>query len=150
MDYNKIIFEELNYDNLDLIRVWKNSNKQFFFNQLEIEIQDQLNWFEKFKKIDTNTMLLIKFDDNYIGCIGARIINSNWDIFNVMNINKDYSGKGIMSYSLIKLFQKLRLIRNIPITAKVLKSNKNINWYLKNNFEIINSDNDYFLIRHKL
>ena len=150
MDYNKIIFEELNYDNLDLIRVWKNSNKQFFFNQLEIEIQDQLNWFEKFKKIDTNTMLLIKFDDNYIGCIGARIINSNWDIFNVMNINKDYSGKGIMSYTLIKLFQKLRLIRNIPITAKVLKSNKNINWYLKNNFEIINSDNDYFLIRHKL
>ena len=67
-----------------------------------------------------------------------------------MNINKDYAGKGIMSYSLFKLFQKLTLIRNIPITAKVLKTNKNINWYLKNNFEIINSENDYFSIKYKL
>ena len=150
MDYDKIIFEELNYNNLDLIRVWKNRNKQFFFNQLEIEVQDHLNWFEKFKKVNTNTMVLIKFDEKYIGCIGARIINSKWDIFNVMNINKDYAGKGIMSYSLFKLFQKLTLIRNIPITAKVLKTNKNINWYLKNNFEIINSENDYFSIKYKL
>ena len=55
-----------------------------------------------------------------------------------------------MSYYLYKLFQKLTLIINNTITAKVLKTNKNINWYLKNNFEIINSENDYFSIKYKL
>jgi len=148
MIIENIEFEKLDETNFHLLMEWKNRNKEFFFNKRDISMKQHIEWFDNFKKDENNLMFLIKYDSEYIGSIGARIIDSKWDIFNVMNINSFNKGMGIMSFSLHEIIKKIRLLKRLPVTAKVLNTNKNLNWYLKNNFIISDEFPKFFLIKY--
>ncbi|MDC1010446.1 GNAT family N-acetyltransferase [Flavobacteriaceae bacterium] len=135
---------------IEKLRIWKNLNKEYFFLKKDITGKEQINWYKNtYLKETNNQIFIIKYQNIRIGTLGYRLNNNCWDIYNVMNINDELKGKGIMSIALIKLIHYLKEQRNIDIVAKVLITNNNIIWYLKNNFKITSKNKESYQVTYK-
>ena len=53
-----------------------------------------------------------------------------------------------MQTSLKELIKFIKMKKNLDFKAKVLNSNQNLNWYLKNNFKVIDKNIDYTNIKY--
>jgi RimJ/RimL family protein N-acetyltransferase len=152
MKIKSIVFDKLEICGLtslelDLIRIWKNNNSQYFFKKNIISSNDQIKWFKKYSDTENDFMFIIKFENKKIGTIGIREYEGNWDIYNVILGEKEFGGKGFISEALNLIIEFAINKYNYDITARVLKSNKNIKWYIENNFQIIDEKNEYYLIK---
>lgn len=141
-----IILNSIQRDNIEKIRIWKNENKNSFFYKKDISQPEQLAWFKKYIKTADDCIFIIKYLTETVGCIGFRKIENDIDIYNVMLGENKYKSSGIMSKSLKLLCSYLISIYGCSISAKVIKDNAALNWYLKNNFSISIEEQDYFLI----
>ena len=145
----KIRLTPIKIDDIENLRIWKNIYKDFFFLKKEINKKDQKSWFENiYLKNKNDFMFIIYYKSQTIGTIGCRLINNYWDIYNVMNVNKDYKGKGIMSLALKLLISFMESKSNKDVTAKVLANNSNLKWYLKNNFNVVKEMGNYNFIKY--
>ena len=148
-DDKKIRLTPIKFDDIENLRIWKNSHKDFFFLKKEINKKDQKLWFEKiYLKNKNDFMFIIYYKSQIIGTIGCRLLDNYWDIYNVMNVNKDYKGKGIMSLALKLLISFMESKSNKDVTAKVLVNNSNLKWYFKNNFFVVKEMGNYNFIKY--
>lgn len=152
MKIKSIVFDKLEICgltslDLDLIRIWKNNNSQYFFKKNTISSNDQIKWFKKYSDTANDFMFIIKFENKKIGTIGIRKHEGNWDIYNVILGEKEFGGKGFISEALNLIIEFAINKYTYDITARVLKSNENIKWYIENNFQIIDEKNDYYLVK---
>lgn len=145
----EIKLTSISIDDIENLRNWKNENKDFFFLDKEITIEKQKKWYENiYLKDENNYIFIITYGFHTIGTIGCRLINDKWDIYNVMNISNSFKGKGIMSIALKLLIDFTETIKISEISAKVLVSNLNLNWYLKNRFVVSEKLDNYYLIKY--
>jgi len=155
-DNNKSQDEMISYrliteDDIEDLRIWKNVNKDGFFYKRNITKKAQKKWYKEY--IERNTrgqdfMFIACYGDVKAGCIGYRIINGRIDIYNFMLGNKELEGKKILSTVAKTLWRNLKDKYNLDITVKVLKTNNNtINWYLKNNWSIIENYKDHHVFK---
>lgn len=148
-ELQELCFKEITISDIEEIRLWKNNHSNYFFNSSEISEEEQREWFNKIYLVDkNNSIFIIYYKNEKIGCIGFRISENAWDIYNVMNINPNFKGVGIMYTSLKELIEIMKMKKNLDFKAKVLNSNQNLNWYLKNNFKIIDKNIDYTNIKY--
>ena len=148
-DDKKIRLTPIKIDDLENLRIWKNLYKDFFFLKKEINKKDQKSWFENiYLKNKNDFMFIIYYKSQTIGTIGCRLLDNYWDIYNVMNVNKDNKGKGIMSLALKLLISFMESKSNKDVTAKVLVNNSNLKWYLKNNFNVVKEMGNYNFIKY--
>jgi len=79
--------------------------------------------------------------------MGIRLLNSEWDIYNVILGDTTYGRKGHMGRAIATMIQMALQQRDLPITLKVLKHNPAVSWYLKNGFvSLFEADDHYGLI----
>lgn len=135
-------------DDIETLRIWKNLNRFSFFFQEIIEPEQQLNWYEQFCTRDRDYMFIVQYDDVDIGCLGFRWMDGNIDIYNVILGNDEYAGKHIMSTAICLLNAFIADRFTEAITAKVLRNNSALDWYLKNGFEIIEKIDTHYLIQY--
>lgn len=148
-DDKKIRLTPIKIDDIEHLRIWKNIYKDFFFLKKEINKKDQKSWFENiYLKNKNDFMFIVYYKSQTIGTIGCRLINNYWDIYNVMSVNKDLKGKGIMSLALKLLISFMEAKSNKDVTAKVLANNSNLKWYLKNNFKVVKEMGNYNFIKY--
>ena len=141
----------ITFNDLNKLRLWKNKNKNFFFQKKNITKKQQEEWFLKVYNPDPlNFIFVIKYYAEDVGTIGLRKLDEVWDIYNVMNISDYNIGKGFMSISLNLIINYAKSLDNIKIRAKVLSSNNNLKWYLKNNFKVLNVQGEYNLIEYSI
>lgn len=145
--FDKLEISELVSSDIELIRKWKNNNSQYFFRKNKISSNDQMKWFKKYSKTENDFLFLIKFDNKKIGTIGIRKYEGNWDIYNVILGEKEFGGNGFITEALNLIIEFATKKYTLDITARVLKSNENIKWYIENNFKIINEKNNYYLVK---
>ena len=134
-------------DDLELLRIWKNKNKQSFFHKKNISKQEQIKWFEDFEKKDYGHIFIITYKGIKIGCIGFRIIEENLDIYNVILGDKKYGGNNLVGIAMQVLCSYLIDNYSYNINCKVLEDNRARNWYKKNGFIDIEYCNDYVLMQ---
>ena len=94
-------------------------------------------------------MFVIINNNSLVGCMGIRLINDEWDVYNVILGNIQYSKKGIMSIAFFKMIQYALSLKKTKISLKVLKNNPAIIWYKKQNFRIINSNENFHTMIYK-
>jgi hypothetical protein len=138
----------INRDNIELLRLWKNYHRQFFFYNKIITKEEQIKWYEKFKKRDLDYIFIVEYLDEKIGCMGARLIDNTFDIYNIILGEKKYEKKGLMSKSFNLMISFLMDSFDYDITIKALLSNNNaINWYKKHCFLEINRIDNYTMLK---
>ena len=142
-----------NYNDLDNLRKWKNANKASYFYKKNITVKQQAQWFAGY--IERNAkeqdfMYIVEADGVSVGCFGYRIAAGVIDIYNFMLGNKEYKGKGIVSKAGKGLWKHLDDTYLLDITAKVLNTNTDtINWYLKNNWIVLDEFEDHKVLRYE-
>ena len=149
IDKDKISIKPINKSHLSKLRLWKNQNKNNFFHKDLITQEDQTKWYKLFKSRKNDYMFVITNNNSLVGCMGIRLINDEWDVYNVILGNLKYSKKGIMSIAFLKMIEYALSLKKTEISLKVLKNNSAIIWYKKQNFEIINSNENFHTMTYK-
>ena len=146
---SKINIKPINKSHLSKLRLWKNQSKNYFFHKELITVKDQTEWYNLFKNRKNDFMFVVTKNNSLVGCMGIRLINAEWDVYNVILGDFKYSKKGIMSIAFIKMLDFALSVKKTRISLKVLKNNPAINWYEKQNFEITNSNKDFYTMIYK-
>ena len=60
-------------EDLEHLRHWKNSQRQFFFHREEISESQQQQWFDAFRLRTHDIMLMTVLDGQVFGCMGVRL-----------------------------------------------------------------------------
>lgn len=132
---------------IELLRQWKNENRQYFFYKGIITKPQQIDWFLGYLKRKDDYVYIIEYDRRKIGSIAYRLIENKIDIYNVMLADKDYTLMGIMSYALKNICGKAKRNYGLEITTKVLIDNPAIRFYEKNGFQKIYTNKEFTLMR---
>jgi RimJ/RimL family protein N-acetyltransferase len=136
----------ISIDDLPNLRQWKNDNCNAFFFKEKISLPQQCEWFFGYAQRPNDYMFMVLSDKIAIGCMGIRLIDNEWDLYNVILGLTKYKGKGIMSKALKELVDDAFILKPVPFTTKVLKDNPVINWYKKNGFEQLSEFQDHYLL----
>ena len=134
---------------LDKLRAWKNAQSQFFFHQTEISPAQQSAWFEAFVQRPHDYMLMVEHQGTDKGCMGIRLLDFEWDIYNVILGDPAFGKQGHMGRAFAAMLAMARQERDLSITLKVLKHNPAVGWYLKNGFTTAFAAEDYFGLRYQ-
>lgn len=132
---------------IELLRFWKNENKDYFFYNKEISPSEQWEWFEGYLERKEDYIFIIEYKGKKIGCIGFRIIDNLIDVYNSILGDKKFSKKGLMSLALKLMCSYIIDEYKMNITLKVFAANKAArNWYRKNGFIEKSSKDNYIFM----
>lgn len=131
------------------LREWKNAQRQFFFYQELISPEQQQKWFDAFVLRPHDYLLMVEQGGVRMGCMGIRLLNAEWDIYNVILGDASYGKQGHMRRAFAAMLAMALQERELPITLKVLKHNPAVDWYLKNGFITAFEADDHFGLRYQ-
>jgi RimJ/RimL family protein N-acetyltransferase len=132
--------EESDQENL---RRWKNANAQYFFYQKTITPKQQEEWFRGYLGRQEDALFIVHAAGEDIGCMGIRLLDDTWDIYNVILGETQFGGKGYMGQAMSVLCSYALSMNPKRITAKVLAKNPAIEWYCKHHFIIKERHDDH-------
>ena len=133
-----------NDNDLEFLRQWKNEQREFFFHKDIITPDQQHAWFAKFKARNDDYMFIVDLNCKAIGCMGIRLLDEAWDVYNVILGLADYGKKGYMGKAFQTMLTYAKSVSNCPITLQVLKTNPTVAWYEKNGFVVISEQGDHY------
>jgi RimJ/RimL family protein N-acetyltransferase len=134
---------------IENLRAWKNAQSQFFFHQAEISPTQQRAWFDAFVQRPNDYMLMVEHQGTAKGCMGIRLLEAQWDIYNVILGDPAFGGQGHMGRAFAAMLAMALQQCDLPITLKVLKHNPAVRWYLKNGFTTAFEAEDHFGLRYQ-
>jgi RimJ/RimL family protein N-acetyltransferase len=121
----------------EYLRDWKNANRHSFFHTSLISPEQQLTWFRGYLERSDDYMFMVTDGEVRVGCMGIRIVDGAWDIYNVILGDARFKGRGLMSDGLQLLCSYALKQQPVPIGIKVLKANPALGWYLRNGFGVV-------------
>lgn len=118
------------------LRNWKNAHRNsFFFKELITPVSQQ-NWFTDYLTRDQDYMFLITANGEEIGCMGFRLRNTTWDIYNVIRGTHAVSRSGHMGQALHMMCSYAISLQPLRVAAEVINTNPALGWYCRNGFRI--------------
>jgi ribosomal protein S18 acetylase RimI-like enzyme len=124
------------WDDVELLRAWKNANRHAFFHRAEIGPEEQRRWFEGFSQRSDAQMFILELDGAALGCVGFRFVApDSVDLFNLILGDASTKRRGLMTafYGTLERELARRGIRRIEL--RVLRTNEaGIAFYLRHGF----------------
>lgn len=146
---NLLVLRTVQAGDLENLRHWKNEQREFFFHKEIITIEQQRAWFVKFQAHNYDYMFIIDLNSESIGCMGSRLLNDVWDIYNVILGLPGYAKNGFMGKAFQMMLTYAQSVRQCPITLQVLKANPAVAWYKKNGFVIVAEQADHYSMAYQ-
>jgi len=135
-------------EDIELIRKWRNENRQYFFYKEVIKPEQQIDWFKSYQNKEKENIFIVEYDGIKIGCIGFRFMNNSVDVYNVILGNKKYGGRGIMGRALRLMCSFIVDNYRNGITLMVLPDNNKARlWYASNGFEQTGIKEEYIAMK---
>jgi len=144
LEDNSLIIRAAEENDLENLRQWKNEQREFFFHIEMITPDQQRAWFAKFQARNHDYMFIVDLNGKAIGCMGIRLLDEAWDIYNVILGLPAYGKKGYMGKAFQAILAYAQSVNKRPITLQVLKGNPAVAWYKKNGFVVTAEHADYY------
>jgi ribosomal protein S18 acetylase RimI-like enzyme len=131
-------------DDIEVLRINKNNNKDFFFLKEEISPEQQKNWFLQYLKRDEDFMFVCKEGGLVFGCMGFRIFEDKIDAYNIMRFS---SSSITMEKCMEKMIEFSR--KNFPgkeVQVRVIKGNPAVSWYKKIGFRQVSDETNFIIM----
>jgi RimJ/RimL family protein N-acetyltransferase len=141
--YPNVVLRSIQQADQSHLKDWKNQNRSGFFYKEIITEEGQLKWFQGYLSRPDDYMFIIQVSNTDIGCMGFRLLEEGWDIYNVILGNTDFGRKGYMSQAFKMMCSYIQSLKSVRISAKVLKTNPALDWYCRNGFRIAETFDDY-------
>jgi ribosomal protein S18 acetylase RimI-like enzyme len=132
------------WDDVELLRVLKNTNRHAFFHRAEIAPEDQRRWFEGFSQRTDAQMFVLQLDGKAVGCVGFRFVApGSVDLFNLILGDKSLERCGMMTafYGALERELAQRGVRRVEL--RVLCSNESgVAFYERHGFTRYDAPDD--------
>lgn len=133
-------------DDLELLREWKNRNKESFFHRDAITPKQQETWYDAYVARRDDYMYIVEAYGESVGCMGYRIQCDMIDVYNVIRGRLDVA-PGVMHKALLALAHEAqRRHADRIVTVKVLANNPALKWYEKCDFYELERCDDYLVL----
>lgn len=134
---------------IEHLRRWRNRHRLRFFNTGLISSEVQRVWFEEHCRRRNDFLFVVRHRDAPIGCIGIRLTEAGWDLYNVIRGRNPAGSAGCMSAALHAVIAFARKTVDAPVSLKVLPDNPAAGWYARNGFRLIRRRKAFLLMRHR-
>src|SRR5450759_2674477 len=114
---------------LEMLRIWKNANRAWFFHKEEILPSQQAEWFVSYLKRPDDYVFMVVVDGDVVGCMAFRQCQDTIDIYNVIRGKHSHLGTGTMGKAMSLMCSFAEANYHIPISLKVIRGNPAIEWY---------------------
>jgi ribosomal protein S18 acetylase RimI-like enzyme len=131
----------------EALREWKNGHRDAFFHTAVITPEGQRQWFQGYRARPEDFLFLVMERDRPVGCMGVRLLDAEWDVYNVIRGASTASSRGFMGLGLRMLVAFARDRRDLPVQAVVLANNPAVDWYLRQGFRIVGRRPDSVVMR---
>lgn len=152
-DHPELHLRSIDKADIENLRNWKNENKNSFFLKQEITREQQEKWYGGFVNREHDHMFIVEQlvgnEWKEIGCMGFRKLEDEGciDGYNIIRARKFEPSTFTMSDAfLTMLAYASSLYADWPVRVKVLSNNPAVEWYKKNHFTTISSENEYVLM----
>ena len=119
------------------LREWRNAAADAFFERAPITQEDQQRWFESYLTRREDFLFMVMEADAARGCLGVRMRDGEWDIYNVIRGTRTIGSRGFLACGLKMLVAFARSRAELPVRAIVLAENPAVLWYERNGFRIV-------------
>jgi hypothetical protein len=134
---------------LAYLRRWRNRHRNRFFDAERISADAQRRWFEEHRKRDNDFLFVVCHRRTPVGCIGIRLTDCGWDLYNVIRGRSPKSSAGCMSAALATVIEYACGMEDALVSAKVLPDNPAAAWYARNGFVVAARRRTFVLMRHR-
>ncbi|MDC1301763.1 GNAT family N-acetyltransferase [bacterium] len=136
-------------DDQETLRTWKNAHSQRFFYREKISPAQQRQWFTNYLTRAEDHLFMVLVETLPIGCIGIRLLDDHWNIYNVIRgVNKPRS-RGCMGAALHQVVEFALQRKTVPVRLKVLANNPAHDWYKENLFSVIETGQDHVIMQYQ-
>lgn len=124
------LIREITSDDLEILRLQKNLNKEFFFHKNDISEEDQLKWYGGYLKREEDWMMVCYADYGDIwGIMGVRKLEEDiLDFYNIIRVKK-LENTSMKDTFLEFIYFMKNLYPTYRIQVEVLMNNPAIGWY---------------------
>lgn len=119
------------------LRVWRNAAAGAFFDSAPIDAEAQRRWFAGYLGRDEDFLFMVMEAAEPRGCLGVRLVNGEWDVYNVIRGERTAGSRGGMGRGLELLVDFARRRAELPVRAVVLAGNPAIGWYERHGFAVV-------------
>jgi RimJ/RimL family protein N-acetyltransferase len=148
-DPSKPWLQAAGFGDQDALRTWRNANAGSFFNQEPIGVVGQQQWYEAYRSRPDDFMFMVMEGERSVGCIGIRIRDDEWDVYNVIRGVQSPGSAGFMSQALAAVIEFAQTNRVAAVRADVVTGNPALTWYLRNGFVITAGDERSLRLRYQ-
>lgn len=127
-------------DDQDRLRSWRNFHAGRFYRQEAVTPEGQRQWFESYRGRPDDYLFMVMEGEHPVGCLGLRIVDGAWDVYNVIRGVPTAGSKGFMSLSLGMVLGFACRTRPLPVRVEVLPDNPALGWYRSNGFIVVGRD----------
>ncbi|MEK7388359.1 MAG: GNAT family N-acetyltransferase [Elusimicrobiota bacterium] len=131
---------------LEDLRVWKNSNKAGFFFKDDIMPEMQLRWYEKYSARANDYMFIVEHGAGKAGCMGFRLLDDGTaDTYNMISAPAA-KGKGLMKAAMLVMCSYVFEQHAKTIVCLVIKSNPAVHYYEHCGYAITGDGGDHHIM----
>jgi hypothetical protein len=148
-DLSRPWLQAARFGDRDALRAWRNAHARSFFYQEPISVGDQQRWYEAYRSRPDDFLFMVMEGEQAVGCIGIRLRDEEWDVYNVIRGVRSPGSAGFMSQALAAVIAFARSNRPVPVRADVVAANPALSWYLRNGFVIAAENERSFRLRYQ-
>jgi len=131
------------------LRVWRNAAARAFFQSAAIDAEAQRRWFEGYLGREEDFLFMVMEAAEPRGCLGVRLVDGEWDVYNVIRGERTAGSRGAMGRGLELLVDFARRRAKLPVRAVVLAGNPAIGWYERHGFAVVRRNPGSVVMRWK-
>ena len=131
------------------LRTWRNAHSERFFYREKITPAQQRQWFTHYLTRDEDHLFMVLVKALPTGCIGIRLLDDHWDLYNVIRGVHRLHSRGCMGTALHHVIEFAIQRKAMPVQLKVLANNPACDWYKDNQFSVIKTEKDYIVMQYQ-
>ncbi len=136
-------------DDQETLRTWRNAHSQRFFYCEKISPAQQRQWFTRYLTRDEDHLFMVLVKALPTGCVGIRLLDDHWDLYNVIRGVHSLHSRGCMGTALHHVIEFALQRKAMPIRLKVLANNPACAWYKDNRFAVIKTEKDHIIMQYR-
>lgn len=130
----RLVLQSIRGEDKELLRQWKNLNRERFFHREMITEEQQAAWFAGYQDRADDWMFLVIDHGEAVGCLGFRLRSDDIDVYNVIRGRRG-SSAGAMHRALgVVIGEAVGRYPGLPVRVRVMADNPAIIWYGKCGF----------------
>ena len=107
----------------ETLRTWRHAHSQRFFDREKISPAQQRQRFTHYLTRDEDHLFMVLVKALPTGCIGIRLLDDYWDLYNVIRGVHRLHSRGCMGTALHHVIEFALQRKAIPVQLKVLANN---------------------------